>query len=100
MAKLRVKTDSRLVVGQLNGNFATKEEVMALYKDVTEGLLAKLEAYEVHHVPRTENREVDILSKLALSGVPDHIARMCKLEEIERPSTEALVVCPIDSDQP
>lgn len=96
--KLRVKTDSRFVVGQLNGNFATKEKAMVLYKDVTEGLLVKLAAYEVHHVPRSENKEADILSKLALGGLPDYIACMCKLEEVEKPSTEALVVWPVDSD--
>lgn len=45
-----MKTDSRLVVRQLNGNFMAKEDAMILYKDVTEGLLARLVAYEVHHV--------------------------------------------------
>lgn len=65
-----MKTDSRLVVEQLNGNFAMREEAMVLYKDVIEGLLANLVAYEVHHVPRLENKEADILSELALEGVP------------------------------
>lgn len=40
--KLRIKTESRLVVGQLKGDFVAKEEGMMLYKDVTECLLTRL----------------------------------------------------------
>lgn len=54
-----------------------KELAMILYKDMTEGLLARLAAYEIHHVPSVKNKEADILSKLALGGMLDHIAMMC-----------------------
>lgn len=84
----------------MNGDFVVKEEAMILFKDVTEGLLARLVAYEVHHVPRAENKEADILSKLALGGVPDHIAMMFQVEEVERPNTETLTVCLVTIDRP
>lgn len=35
--------------------------------DVIKGPLGRLDTYEVHHVPRTESREEDIMSKLALA---------------------------------
>lgn len=41
---------------------------MVLYKDVTEDMLGKLNANEVHNVPRAENKEKDVLSKLAFGG--------------------------------
>lgn len=47
---------------------------MILYKDVTKGLLGRLDVYEVYHVPRLENKEVDIFSRLVLGNIPDHIA--------------------------
>lgn len=75
--KVRIKSDSRLVVGQLNGMFEAKMETMILYKDITEGLLERLDAYKVHHMPRLENKDVDILSKLAIGGVPNHVAQFC-----------------------
>lgn len=89
-----------LKVGKLRGEFVVKEEAMILYKDVTEGLLARLSTYEIHYVPRAENKEADILSKLALEGVPNHIAMMCLMEEVEMPNTEMLAVCPVTTDQP
>lgn len=87
------------MVGQLNGTFEAKEKSMVLYKDVTVGLLGNIAAYEVQHMPRTENKEVDVFSKLALEGMPDHISQMCRVEEVERTSTEALAVCPVDVGQ-
>lgn len=72
---------------------------MTLYKDMTKGLLARLSAYEIHHVLRAENREADILSKLELRGVPDHIAMMCRVEEVERPNMEMLTACLVTTNQ-
>lgn len=97
--KLRVRTDSRLVVGQLTGTFETREESMIQYKVVADGLLGGMVAHEIHHVPQLENNEADILSKLAGGGMPSYIAQMWLVEEIELPSTEALSVCPVVVDQ-
>lgn len=46
VSKLRIRTDSRLVVGQLKG------EKLKQYKEVTQKLLREFEAYEIDHVPR------------------------------------------------
>lgn len=64
-----------------------------------EGLLEKLDAYEVHHVPWTENKEANVLSKLTGGGMPEHIAQMCRMEEVERPNAEALSICNVVVDQ-
>ncbi|XP_019171919.1 PREDICTED: uncharacterized protein LOC109167354 [Ipomoea nil] len=94
-ARVRVMTDSRLVVNQLKNECVTREERLVLYKDVAEGLLDKLEANEITHIPRAENTEADILSKLALGSTPSHLSMACRTEVIERSSTEVLSVCTV-----
>ncbi|XP_031127679.1 uncharacterized protein LOC116029776 [Ipomoea triloba] len=94
---LRIKTDSRLVVGQMKGTFETRGENLKMYKDVTEGLLEKLKAHEIQHVPRTENVEADLMSKISLGGVPRHLSQVCRKEIIYAPSTESLVVASVTS---
>ncbi|XP_019167796.1 PREDICTED: uncharacterized protein LOC109163501 [Ipomoea nil] len=89
---LRIRTDSRLVVGQIKGTFETRGENLRMYKDVTEGLLGKLDAYEIQHVPRTENMKADLLSKISLGGTPGHLAHIWKREFIHAPSTESLLI--------
>lgn len=59
---------------------------------MTEGLLGKLTAYEVIHVPRAKNVEVDILSRLAVSELPDHLSQIYRTEIVERLSTESFLV--------
>ncbi|XP_031127678.1 uncharacterized protein LOC116029775 [Ipomoea triloba] len=94
---LRIKTDSRLVVGQMKGTFETRGENLKMYKDVTEGLLEKLKAHEIQHVPRTENVEADLMSKISLGGVPVHLSQVCRKEIIYAPSTESLIVASVTS---
>ncbi|XP_031111906.1 uncharacterized protein LOC116015878 [Ipomoea triloba] len=90
--RIRIKTDSRLVVGQVTGTCEVKNERLGRYKKITEGLLGEFEAYELEHVPRAENTEADILSKIALGGIPDHLIRICQNERILLPSIEPKVV--------
>lgn len=75
----------------------TMEERLKLYKDVAKGLLGKLTAYEIIHVPRPENKEADLLSKLALGDLADHLSLACRMEVVERPSTEMLLVYQVTS---
>lgn len=64
VSKLRIRTDSRLVVWQLKGSCETRGEKLKQYKETTEGLLREFEAYEIDHVPRAENSKADVLSKV------------------------------------
>ncbi|XP_019160036.1 PREDICTED: uncharacterized protein LOC109156639 [Ipomoea nil] len=85
---LRIKTDSRLVVGQVSGTCEAKNARMAQYKEKTVELLKGFGAYEIEYISRADNTEADILSKIALEGVPDHLVRICQKEELVRPSIE------------
>ncbi|XP_019173284.1 PREDICTED: uncharacterized protein LOC109168884 [Ipomoea nil] len=94
--RLRVKTDSRLVVGQISGTCEAKNARMALYKECANKMLKGFEAYEIEYISRADNVEADILSKIAMEGVPDRLIKICQKEELSRPSVEE---APLDVQQ-
>ncbi|VFQ82147.1 unnamed protein product [Cuscuta campestris] len=92
--KLRVKCDSKLVVGHVSGEFEAKDERMKKYRDTALELLKSFTAYSVEHISRAENAEADILSKLS-SDTPEHLRRMANVEELTEPSIHAFPVAMI-----
>ncbi|XP_019161181.1 PREDICTED: uncharacterized protein LOC109157795 [Ipomoea nil] len=86
--RLRIKTDSRSVVGQISGTCEAKNVRMAQYKGKAIEMLAEFGAYEIEHISRADNVEANILSKIALEGVRDHLIKICQREELSRPSIE------------
>ncbi|XP_019194841.1 PREDICTED: uncharacterized protein LOC109188642 [Ipomoea nil] len=86
--RLRIKTDSRLVVEQISGTCEAKNTRMTLYKERAVEMLKEFGAYEIEYISRADNVEADILSKIALEGVPDHLVKICQREELGRPSIE------------
>ncbi|KAG5527736.1 hypothetical protein RHGRI_028616 [Rhododendron griersonianum] len=59
------KSDSQLVVGQVLGEYAVKEEVMQKYLNKVKTQIAKLQSFSIVRIPMEENIEADYLSKLA-----------------------------------
>ncbi|VFQ95800.1 unnamed protein product [Cuscuta campestris] len=82
---IRIRCDSRLVVSQIKGEFDTKEERMRLYKEAALELLKILKGYELVQIPRAENTEADVLSKLS-NDSPEHISKMAHIENLGTPS--------------
>ncbi|XP_019170965.1 PREDICTED: uncharacterized protein LOC109166467 [Ipomoea nil] len=78
-SKIRERCDSRLVVGQVNGEFEANEERMRIHRDV---------------VPRSQNGDADLLSKL---GTLEHVSRIARIEDLQRSSLEAYPVLPIQT---
>ncbi|XP_010668304.3 uncharacterized protein LOC104885308 [Beta vulgaris subsp. vulgaris] len=62
------KTDSKLVNGQLKGEFEVREANMVKYVEKAKELIAQLNHFEVQAIPRAENTKADALSKLASSN--------------------------------
>src|SRR5262249_35442102 len=58
---LRVTNDSQLVVGQINGEFEARDETMTMYLLKVRGLMLLFETCLVKKVPRSKNRQADIL---------------------------------------
>ncbi|VFQ73588.1 unnamed protein product, partial [Cuscuta campestris] len=83
--RIQVRCDSKLVVGHVTGEFEAKDERMKKYRDTALELLKAFGAYRIEQVPREENVEADILSKLGPDS-PDHIKAMTQEEELLEPS--------------
>lgn len=67
--RLRVQSDSELMVRQLNGLYRVKDDKLRrLYKKVLD-LLHRLEAYRIIHVAREHNRLADQLANRAIDDV-------------------------------
>jgi ribonuclease HI len=59
-----IKSDSELIVRQLEGKYRSK--LMKQLYEQTVSLLDEFESYTVRHIPREQNKEADALSKRAL----------------------------------
>ncbi len=68
--KLQVRSDSELLVRQLNGVYRVKDEKLkVLYRKALD-LLARLDAYRIIHVRREYNKDADRLANLAIDEAP------------------------------
>ncbi|XP_019197405.1 PREDICTED: uncharacterized protein LOC109191268 [Ipomoea nil] len=92
--KLNIRCDSRLVVGQVTGEFEANEDRMRRYRDVVLQLLGQLAHHEVLQVPREQNIDADMLSKLG-QGTPEHVSKIARVEDLARSSLEAYPVLPV-----
>ena len=62
-----VQNDSKLVIGQIKGEYEAKEERMQKYLRLTKHLTQEFEKVEFVQVPRSQNMVANEILKLALS---------------------------------
>ncbi|XP_019181909.1 PREDICTED: uncharacterized protein LOC109177020 [Ipomoea nil] len=91
---IRAQTDSALVVRQVLGEYEVNGERLQSYRDLAMEKLNLFRAYAVQHVPRLDNADVDILSKLA-QDAPKHISKIARILMIPRHSIHRLSVVPV-----
>jgi len=65
--KVRCRSDSKLVIGQVNGDFQAKDTQMHKYYHLTMCLLSCFDEYELKHIFRENNDRANVLAKLASS---------------------------------
>ena len=73
---VRAFSDSQLVVSQLNGEYEAKDDTMAVYVRRVREATKLRKHFSITHIPWSENRQADMLFKLATSsedGKPKHI---------------------------
>ena len=64
--EVEVRSDSELVVKQINGRYRVKKtHLKPLYQQVKQ-LLGLLEGFTITHIPRKQNKEADMLASIAL----------------------------------
>nr|XP_023882263.1 uncharacterized protein LOC111994609 [Quercus suber] len=64
---LLIQNDSKLVIGQVKGEYEAKEERMQKYLKLTNHLTKEFEKVEFAQIPRSQNRAADEVSKIASS---------------------------------
>ncbi|VFQ85695.1 unnamed protein product [Cuscuta campestris] len=78
---LRIKSDSILVVGHINGNMEAKGEKMQRYRDLARALLKDLTEYVMEQILRGENIDADMLSKLTQAAL-EHVSKLARIETL------------------
>lgn len=75
--RLRVESDSELLVRQLNGLYRVKDKKLVRLHQRALALLRRLKAYRIIHVPREHNRLAD---RLANKAIDDRLSRISRAE--------------------
>ena len=82
---VKVFSNSRLVVGQVKGEFEAKDERMQGYLSQVKCLQLKFDSFDLLHIPRNGNAHVDSLAMLATSSVHD-LPRIILVEDLYKPT--------------
>ena len=82
---VKVFTDSRLVVGQVKGEFEAKDERMQGYLSQVRILQSKFESFNLLHIPRSGNSHADSLAMLATSSA-HNLPRVILIEDLYKPT--------------
>ena len=78
-------SDSRLVVGQVRGEFKVKDERMQGYLSQVKCMQSKFDSFDLLHVPKSDNAHADSLAMLATSSAQD-LPRVILVEDLYKPS--------------
>ena len=65
--KLLIRSDSQLVVRQVNGEYETQDQRMAKYMGLVKQRLGSFEAWKLEHIPRESNERADALAAVTAS---------------------------------
>ncbi|VFQ85581.1 unnamed protein product [Cuscuta campestris] len=98
VSRVQVYSDSRLVVGQITGEFEAKEDRMKRYRDLSLEMLGKFD-FKLEHIPWAQNAEPDVLSKLSAES-PEYISKLATIEELATPSPNRNEVIWVSADPP
>ena len=82
---IKLFLDSRLVVGQVRGEFEAKDERMQGYLSQVKCMQSKFDSFDLLHVPRSGNAHADSLAMLATSSAQD-LPRVILIEDLYKPS--------------
>ncbi|VFQ83572.1 unnamed protein product [Cuscuta campestris] len=96
--RMKIRSESSLVVGQVNGEMEVKEDRLARYSDLVRALIRELEEFRLTRIPRSENGDADMLSKLT-QACPEHVSKLAKIEILDVPSIDRFEVAAIQPGQ-
>ena len=82
---IKLFSNSRLVVGQVRGEFEAKDERMQGYLSQVKSMQSKFDSFDLLHVPRSGNAHADSLATLTTSSAQD-LPRVILVEDLYKPS--------------
>ena len=82
---IKLFSDSRLVVGQVRGEFEAKDERLQGYLNQVKCMQLNFDSFNLLHVPRSSNADADSLAMLAISSAQD-LSRIILVEDLYKPS--------------
>ena len=82
---INIFLDSRLVVGQVNGELEARDERMQGYLDQAKRLQSHFDSFNLLHIPRSGNTHADSLAILATSSA-QCLPRVILVEDLYKPS--------------
>ena len=82
---IKLFSDSRLVVGQVKGEFEAKNERLQGYLSQVKCLQLNFDSFDLLHVPRSSNAHADFLAMLVTSSAQD-LSRVIIVEDIYKPA--------------
>ena len=82
---IKLFSDSRLVVGQVKGEFEAKDKRMQGYLSQIKCLQSKFDSFDLLHIPRNGNAHVDSLAMLVTSSAQD-LPRVILIEDLYKPT--------------
>jgi ribonuclease HI len=85
---LQVKSDSQLVVSQVQGDFQAKDEQLIKYLTKVDLLKQGFDSFDIEHIPREKNERADLLAKLASTKKPGYNQSVIQ-EIVQQPTVEA-----------
>ena len=90
--ELDICSDSQLIVGQVNGNYETKEERMQQYLELVWHQISQLWEVKLNHIPREQNTATDQLAKSASSDASNNETKVVKQSSIQTIEVNAINV--------
>lgn len=91
IAALRIRSDSELLVRQMQGRYKVKSADLKPLHERAAKLARQLQYFAIEHVRRELNRDADALANVALdsAGVPKFEDRKTRVEPDQRPAPSA-----------
>ena len=81
---IKLFSNSRLVIGQVRGEFEAKDEMMQGYLSQVKCLQLKLYSFDLSHVPRSGNAHANSLAMLATSPAQD-LPQVILIKDLYKP---------------
>jgi hypothetical protein len=69
---LVVKTDSKIVTGQIEKDCSVRDPVLLQYLSVVRSMEKQFKGFTLHHIERSKNEEADMIAKSAAKGDSIH----------------------------